>query len=821
MDYCPHCMTKTNAQVCPSCGKATNWQAPANQLPVGTLLRGSGDRIYQLGAAKGQGGFGITYAAMDLRSNTRVAVKEYFPSHCAGRDTMTRVICSTGQRDGFDSGLRSFLQEARTLSSVGALDSVVSVRDYFESNGTAYIVMEYVDGHALNQILTNRGRMHKQELFPILDPLLRDLAIVHRAGVIHRDISPDNLILTREGKLKLLDFGAARSTAGDKAMTVMLKSGFSPLEQYQSKGQGPYTDVYAMAGTIYYCLTGRVPPAAVDRIQVDELIAPNELGAGLSQREQDALVWGLNVYPDRRPQNVEAFANALLSGSGSQVFEAPVYHHTQTVHSQPGQPGYPQSGQPGYPQSGQPGYPQSGQPGYPQSGQPGHPQSGQPQYQPQPQGKSGIGKGLFIGIGAAVVAVALLVTGLALGGAFGGKKKDPVIREDDDDRPARVETQSPTIAVTTPPPPPATEAVEETAPPVELLMTDDGFYYYIEDGEAVIAGYEGNSIHVSFPDDLDGCRVTAVDTGCLRDNKTVQTVLLPIYCTEIRAKAFAGCPDLRRISCYSTISVDDSALDDCPRFRVLVRGEDDDISGWPISSDVRVYEMGQETGIGELSSVYVDDQGVIYGITYSSDATILDIPGNVTDLKVPEYYSSAFPVLWITEGALDHAAPDLSILMCPDMGFDPSLLNMASWDSNSVDDFSWNWFFTCIILDDINSRATDHQLVADRIAVEAAMIRARELESHYDFNIRPDGGNTPDLLNEMGLTWDKATIWDDTIDTSTEETRDQDFDEVFEGMARDFAGTHSDGDYYSAFGAALWYSETQPTIFVYGIGIVR
>ena len=797
MDYCPHCMTHTTAQNCPSCGKPTRWQAPANQLPVGTLLRGSGEHIYQLGAAKGQGGFGITYAAMDLQTNARVAVKEYYPSHCASRDNMTRVICSTGQQSSFDSGLSSFLQEARTLASVGALDSVVGIRDYFESNGTAYIVMEYVDGYALNQVVATRGRMRKQELFPILQPLLRDLAIVHRAGLIHRDISPDNLILTREGKLKLLDFGAARSTSAGKTMTVMLKSGFSPLEQYQSKGQGAYTDVYAMAGTIYYCLTGRVPPAAVDRIQEDELIKPNELGAGLTQREQDALVWGLNVYADRRPQNVEAFANALLSGSSAQVFEAPVHPQTQPLHSQP-QTGHYQSA-----------YPQS-QPQY----------QAQPQYQsqPQPGRKGGFGKGLAIGIGAAVAAVALLVTGLALGGVFDGNKKNATVREEEDARPAVTEPRAPAVPV--PPTVPVTEPVAEPELVYDLLKTDDGFYYYIENGEAVIAGYEGTSTHVSFPDDLDGCPVTVVDKGCLQGNETVQTVLLPIECTEIRERAFADCPDLRRVSCYSSISVDVSAFDGSPRFRVVVRCSGDDMSGWAISSNVKVYEVGQETGIGTLSSAYVDDQGVIYGITNESEATILDIPGSVTYLEVPANYSNVFPVRWISEGAMDRASPELSILMCPDMGFDPSLLNEASWDSISVDDFSWNWYFTCIILDDINSRATDHQLVADRIAVEAAMIRAKEMESHYDFNIRPDGGNTPDLLNEMGLVWDKATIWDDTIDTSTDETRDRDFDEVFEGMAKDFAGTYSDGAYYNAFGAALWYSETDPTIYVYGIGIV-
>ena len=779
MDYCPHCMTRTTSQVCPSCGKVTQWQAPVNQLPVGTLLRGSGDRIYQLGAAKGQGGFGITYAALDMRTDSRVAIKEYFPTHCAGRDHMTRVICATGQQDSFEVGLRSFLQEAKTLSTVGALDSVVGVRDLFESNGTAYIVMEYVDGQALNQVVATRGRMYKEELFPILQPLLRDLGILHRAGVIHRDISPDNLILTREGKLKLLDFGAARSTSGQKNMTVMLKAGFSPLEQYQSNGQGPYTDVYAMAGTIYYCLTGRVPPVAVDRIQTDELIHPNVLGAGLTQREQDALVWGLGVFAERRPQNVEAFANALLSGPQTQ-YQDP----TQT-------------------------YPQTQFQPLPQ-----------PQPQPQPAGKGGFGKGLFIGIGAAVVAVALLVGGLALGGAFGGNKKRVQIRDEDDDRPTKTETR--THATTeAPAEAPAEDPTKPSPQKNDLKESDDGFFYYISNGEAVIAGYKGSKVHVSFPDELDGYTVTIVDSGCLRNNTTVQSVLLPVDCTEVRAEAFSGCTNLRRISCYSTVSVDPTAFDGCTRLCAVVRGTGDDVSHWPISPSVKVYEVYQETGIGGLISAYVDDQGVIYGVTDASEAAIMYVPAGVTYLEVPAKFGSTFPVMWMNADALNEASPKLEVMMCPDMAFDPSLLNKADWDSPSVDDFSWNWYFTCVILDDINSRVTGRQLVADRIAVEAAMVRAREMEQHYDFNIRPDGGNTPDLLNEMGLEWSKATIWDDTIDTSNEEAYRQRFGEVLDEIAESFAGTHSEGYYYEAIGAAMWVSDTDPTIYVYGIGIIR
>ena len=791
MDYCPHCMTRTTSQVCPSCGKATHWQAPANQLPVGTLLRSNGDHIYQLGAAKGQGGFGITYAAMDLRTNSRVAIKEYFPSHCAGRDTMTRVICSTGQRDSFESGLRSFLQEAKTLSSVGALDSVVSVRDVFESNGTAYIVMEYVDGQALNQVVAARGRMYKQELFPILQPLLRDLGILHRAGVIHRDISPDNLILTREGKLKLLDFGAARSTSGQKNMTVMLKAGFSPLEQYQSNGQGPYTDVYAMAGTIYYCLTGRVPPVAVDRIQTDELIMPNALGAGLTQREQDALVWGLGVFADRRPQNVEAFANALLSTPGTNVFEPPVRQETQhqmqyNVQSQ------------NYSQ------PQN----YSQS-----------QYQTQSQtgSKAGFGKGLAIGIGAAVVAVALLVTGLAVGGVFGGNKKGPQMREEEDERPATTEARAPTVAEM-----PVAPTAAATEPAVEVMISEDGYAYTIENGEAVIVGYEGpaNSLLV-FPDTLDGYTVTVLAEGCVQGNTAVECALLPINCTEIRANAFAGCINLKEIGCYSTSKADPSAFSGCTRLRCILLGDGDSVDGWTLPANCMTFNYQMETGMGPLISTEVDANGVIYGITDDNEAAvILDVPSGLTYLEVPATIVGC-PVLWMHSGALDHASSNLTVMMCPELAFDLSLVNSADWDCNSVDDFCWNWFFTCVILDDINSGLTDRQLVPDRIAVEGAMIRARELEQHYDYNIRPDGGNTPDLLDGMGLDWIKATIWDGTIDTSDDEVYNQQFDAVFVDMAEQFSGTHSEGYYYDALGAALWYSETQPTIFVYGIGIIR
>lgn len=312
MEFCPHCMRPASGKFCTSCGGELNWKAAPGQLALGTLLQGSDNHTYQVGAARGQGGFGITYAAMDLTTAKRVAIKEYYPTRCASRTQMGKVTPLTGQAEFYEGGLKSFLEEARMLSAVGALPSVVSVRDYFEANGTAYLVMEYVDGVPLHEIVSQRGKIPAAELLPMLPELLRDLAVLHKAGVIHRDISPDNLILMPNGKLKILDFGSARSIQDGKSMTVLLKAGFSPVEQYQSRGQGPWTDVYAMAGTIYYCLTGVIPPSAVDRLDEDTLQRPTTLGAALTPAQEEALLWGLVVQPRSRPADMEIFARRLF-----------------------------------------------------------------------------------------------------------------------------------------------------------------------------------------------------------------------------------------------------------------------------------------------------------------------------------------------------------------------------------------------------------------------------------------------------------------------------------------------------------------------------
>ncbi len=318
MALCPHCMRPADAEHgrCPRCGGDLGWTGAESHLPVGTVLPGSGGlRAYQIGAARGQGGFGVTYIALETGSRRRVAVKEYFPTRCAcrGGDRMA-VLPMAGQDAAFQGGLHSFLEEARLLAAHDGLPTVVRVMDYFQANQTAYLVMEYLDGVPLHEKMARQGgRLPAREFVSKLPPLLRDLGRLHQGGVIHRDISPDNLMWMPDGSLKLLDFGCARSMENGKSMTVLLKHGFAPIEQYRTRGQGPYTDVYALAATVYYCVTGQVPPSAVDRLEQDTVQSPIALGADLTVRQETALLWALSVQPKARPQSMEEFAAMLFA----------------------------------------------------------------------------------------------------------------------------------------------------------------------------------------------------------------------------------------------------------------------------------------------------------------------------------------------------------------------------------------------------------------------------------------------------------------------------------------------------------------------------
>ena len=318
MEYCPHCMRPTEGAFCAHCGKEVAWQNGPDLLPVGMILRGA--RPYQIGAVIGRGGFGVTYVAMDLSNGRRVAVKEYFPSQSARRTEDGLLVPITGCQESYENGRRSFLKEAQMLASLQGMPSVVQGLEYMETGGTAYLVMEYLDGTPLYRIVGNRGKIPASELMPSLKPLMEDIGKLHARGVVHRDISPDNIMWMKDGSLKLLDFGSARSTLENRTMTMAIKKGFAPLEQYQTRRQGPCTDVYALAATVYYCLTGQLPPDAPTRLLTQEQMkSPNSLGAGLTPDQEKALMWGMELKMDNRPANMEAFSRALFQKQPSSV----------------------------------------------------------------------------------------------------------------------------------------------------------------------------------------------------------------------------------------------------------------------------------------------------------------------------------------------------------------------------------------------------------------------------------------------------------------------------------------------------------------------
>lgn len=308
--YCPYCMHPARpGEPCPFCGQQ-DYQPLSHQFPPGILLH----ERYVLGRTLGAGGFGITYLGFDTLLKRRVAVKEYFPRDFVHRDTSASlsVTCYEGaKQDFYEKGRERFLQEARVMVTLDKVPEIVQVLDFFAANNTVYIVMELLEGNTLAHLLEEQKRIPPQELFPMLQPLLRGMNQMHGAGIIHRDISPDNIMLMDDGKPKLMDFGCARDVESGTTMTVMLKHGYAPLEQYSGHDQGPWTDIYALCATYYRCLTGQRPPDAMKRLGKDPLIPPRQLQANISPKQEQALLKGLVVEAADRWESVAPLYEAL------------------------------------------------------------------------------------------------------------------------------------------------------------------------------------------------------------------------------------------------------------------------------------------------------------------------------------------------------------------------------------------------------------------------------------------------------------------------------------------------------------------------------
>lgn len=313
MNRCPNCFNEYASEfdVCPHCGYCDG-QPPAElfHLFPKTILANR----YQVGEVLGFGGFGITYKAWDTKLETIVAIKEYYPSGLVNRIPGEKevILFAAGKAKEFDFGLQRFLDEARNTAKFSSNRNIVHVFEYFEENNTAYIVMEFLDGIPLSQFL-KENKMELSSAIETIRCVFSALKEIHAHGIIHRDVSPDNIFLCVNGTIKLIDFGAARfSTNEERQLTIILKPGFAPPEQYEKIGiQGPWTDVYAAGATLYYMLTGIKPDESTDRKTEDNLIPPRELNSEIPENTSNAIMKAMALERHLRFSNIEAFEKAV------------------------------------------------------------------------------------------------------------------------------------------------------------------------------------------------------------------------------------------------------------------------------------------------------------------------------------------------------------------------------------------------------------------------------------------------------------------------------------------------------------------------------
>lgn len=320
--FCINCMNEISvgADFCPHCGHRVNdYIMNQRALKPLTILNGK----YLVGKVLGEGGFGITYLGMDLVLNHKVAIKEFFPSQFASRNVYESnssdiIVIGGKASEIFKKRLERYEAEARCLAKIESLPGIVRVLNFFYENKTAYMIMEFLSGETLKEYSKrNNARIHWKEATDIMEPIIKSLAILHKNSIIHRDISPDNIMITDEGNLVLIDFGTAvEIEEDDKSKAIELKLGYAPPEQYSSHGnQGPWTDVYEVCATIYFLISGETLPDALAISQNTAKIVPlKDYDHTIPPDVESAIMKGLNPDIKERIGSMDELGDYLYYG---------------------------------------------------------------------------------------------------------------------------------------------------------------------------------------------------------------------------------------------------------------------------------------------------------------------------------------------------------------------------------------------------------------------------------------------------------------------------------------------------------------------------
>lgn len=323
MKLCMGCMNQIedHLSACPYCGfNESALRQESYYLDPGTVVGGR----YIVGRVLSYGGHTVSYLGMDAENERKVVVKEYLPSDFSTRsegETDVTIYSGDGQIQ-FEQGLTNFLNEMNHIQHLQETPGIARVYDCLAENETGYVVSEYVEGKTLKEILEEGKIYEVEEAVEFIKKILSGLSRVHREDVVHCDISPDTIMVTAEGDIKLMDFGATRyvTTANSKSLSIILKRGYAPEEQYRSKGKrGPWTDVYAVGAVMYRMITGTVPQEAVERALADDLKEPSKLGISIPKNTENALMNALNVYQEERTPSAEAFLRELNSDNVKRI----------------------------------------------------------------------------------------------------------------------------------------------------------------------------------------------------------------------------------------------------------------------------------------------------------------------------------------------------------------------------------------------------------------------------------------------------------------------------------------------------------------------